>query len=95
MDWRGGQKLDEVRKMERGRKDVELGRATFVVLLEVREHVNQRIANGSRTRERTPVPAVRNEPASASEQLIDLPRNPDGQPAHPFDQCSAIARFDD
>src|SRR5262245_12230809 len=65
------------------------------MLFEVREHVNQRIANRARTLQRATVPPIRKEPASPREQPIHAPCDADAQAAHPFDQRLVISRLDD
>ena len=91
---RAAGKLDKVFAVGCGGVWVYSGMGVGLMLSEVREDVNQGVANLAWAGQRTAVPAVCEEPAATTEQLVHVASDSNTEPAQPFHQSGAIVCFD-
>ena len=91
---RAAGKLDKVFAVGCGGVWVYSGMGVGLMLSEVGEDVNQGVANLAWAGQRTAVPAVCEEPAATTEQLVHVASDSNTEPAQPFHQSGAIVCFD-
>ena len=86
--------FDEAVKVGSRREGVNCERGCALVFAEVSEHVDEDPPHCARRSQCATVPAIRDQWASARDQLIHAPREAHGQPAYAPEQCLPIGSFD-